>query len=100
MKVLVHALADEDLAEAARWYGKQSEGLDDEFEAEVLAALDVIAEAPWAFRQWEDTPEIRVFPMERFPFLIAYTPLPGGEALLILAIAHSSRQPGYWLDRL
>jgi hypothetical protein len=36
--------------------------------------------------------------MERFPFAIYYADLP--LAIWILAFAHTSRKPGYWLRRL
>ena len=99
MKIEFYAAADIELGEAAQWYGARRAGLDDEFENEVLASLDVIAGSPRAFRAWPDVPEVRVFTMERFPYLIAYT-LPSSEELWVLAVAHASRRPGYWLERL
>jgi toxin ParE1/3/4 len=36
--------------------------------------------------------------MDRFPFTIVYTELP--DEVLIIAIAHASREPGYWRARL
>jgi toxin ParE1/3/4 len=104
VKVVFHRAADDELGEAARWYGARSEGLDDDFEEEVMSALDVISEAPLAFREWPEIPGIRVFNMSRFPYLIIYTLLPTtllptGDGLLVLAVAHSSRAPGYWAGR-
>ena len=39
----------------------------------------------------------RRFLLHRFPFGIVYRDF--GNRILILAVAHTSRRPGYWLDR-
>lgn len=36
--------------------------------------------------------------MTRFPYLIIYAVLP--KELLVLAVGHQHRRPGYWRDRL
>jgi hypothetical protein len=36
--------------------------------------------------------------LTRFPYLVIYGPLPDG--LLVLAVGHQHRMPGYWPDRL
>jgi toxin ParE1/3/4 len=104
VRVVFHWAADEELGEAAGWYGSRGEGLDEDFEDEIMSALDVISEAPLAFREWPGLPGIRVFNTNRFPYLIIYTllpsTLPSGDGLLVLAIAHSSRAPGYWAGRI
>lgn len=99
MKISFYAAADEEFGEAAQWYGARKAGLDDDFEREVLSSIDVISRSPRGFRAWPNVAEVRVFTMERFPFLIAYTQ-PATDELWILAVAHTSRRPGYWLDRL
>jgi plasmid stabilization system protein ParE len=99
VKIIFHRHADVEFGAAAHWYGAQRAGLDDDFELEVFAALDVISSSPHAFRAWSDLPEVHVFTMDRFPFLIAYS-LPDRATLLVLAVAHSSRKPGYWMSRV
>jgi plasmid stabilization system protein ParE len=99
VKIVFHQAADEEFGKAANWYGSRREGLDDDFELDVLTALDVIADSPQAFRTWPDIPEVRVFTMDRFPFLIVYTQ-PEREMMLVLAVAHASRRPAYWAERL
>lgn len=42
--------------------------------------------------------EIRHFVLRRFPFSVIYAEV--GEVLYILAVAHGSRRPGYWSERL
>jgi len=36
--------------------------------------------------------------VRRFPFLIVYAML--GDQLVVIAVAHTSRKPGYWRERL
>jgi len=38
--------------------------------------------------------EVRVKLVHRFPYAVYYRSL--AEEILILAVAHTSRQPGYW----
>lgn len=42
--------------------------------------------------------ELRRAVVRHHPFLVVYTMLP--DQLVIVAIAHTSKQPGYWVDRL
>jgi hypothetical protein len=42
--------------------------------------------------------DVRRFAMNRFPYLVV-TAIVGGRRAVI-AIAHTSRQPSYWRDRL
>lgn len=37
--------------------------------------------------------------VRKFPYLLYYTMLDGAE-VLIVAVAHAHRRPGYWLSRL
>jgi hypothetical protein len=53
---------------------------------------------PNAFRAWPGLEEVRVDTMERFPFLIPYAV--EGVQLVVLAIAHAKKRPGYWTDRV
>jgi hypothetical protein len=41
---------------------------------------------------------VRKVPVKRFPFHVVYLPWEG--AVRILAFAHDSREPGYWLSRI
>jgi hypothetical protein len=42
--------------------------------------------------------EIRRAPMKHHPYLVVYAILP--DQLIIIAIAHTSKQPGYWRHRV
>ncbi|MCG8419016.1 MAG: type II toxin-antitoxin system RelE/ParE family toxin [Proteobacteria bacterium] len=98
METRFHPAADEELWQATDWYDKREPGLGIEFEQDVYDALEFIAASPMAWRQWPNLPEVRVFVMSRFPFLIPY--FVDERQLIVLAIAHGKRRPGYWQYRV
>ena len=91
-----HPEADEDLIESARYYERQSEGLGDEFLAAVEDTLRRINLFPKASPA--DSKRIRRRLVEGFPYSVVYE-LENGS-VIIFAIAHHSRRPGYWSGRL
>ena len=72
----------------------------DELVAGVSSALKLeiagVAEAPAA--GFEVRPAVRRRIVRRFPYSILYT-LEGDE-VVVLAVAHQSRRPGYWTRRV
>lgn len=93
--------ASEELDDAAVWYQSQRPGLGFEFLQAVEATLDRIARWPQIGRRVPgvsaDFP-VRRFPVPRFPYHIAYLEWEG--VIRLLAVAHDSRKPGYWLSRV
>ena len=88
--------AKHELAEAAEYYLWEVPGLDEDFVAEVGKAVATIAGDPMRHREFD--PPYRRLKTRRFPYQIIYA-IEGGE-LLIVAVMHQSREPGYWKDRL
>jgi hypothetical protein len=81
---------------AARWYEEHVPGLGRRFYAEFLAARQFIQTNPllgtpgdYGTRKWN----LRVF-----PYKLIYRDFP--DLILIVAVAHDSRRPGYWQWRL
>jgi toxin ParE1/3/4 len=62
----------------------------------VESALSAIIEMPMAWPLYEDP--TRRYLLRRFPYAIIYVVT--DDALMVLAIAHTSRRPGYWRHRL
>lgn len=61
-------------------------------------AVRLVATSPAAWPRWPDLPGVRAYSLSRFPFVVPYF---ADEAhLVVLAIAHASRRPGYWQARL
>ena len=84
-----------------RGYEGKSVGLGIRFLDEVEHAVSMLTENPGLGAVWRDPAltgevEIRRFPLRVFPFLIVYAIEP---ELMIVAIAHGSRRPGFWATR-
>ena len=92
---LIHE-AETELREAVLYYEEQQGGLGGEFIREVRTALQIIQRAPemWPAR----ARGMRRYLVARFPFLVHYRI--ESERILVVAIAHGHRKPGYWTDRI
>jgi plasmid stabilization system protein ParE len=88
--------AQEEMTEAARYYQTQSMGLGTEFLAEVERTISAIASHPKAAPKVKQ--DIRRRLLKRFPFGILYVPT--ADEIVVLAVMHLRRRPGYWQDRL
>jgi len=91
-----HPMAIAEARAARRRYARRSGALAIRFLAELDRAVAEIARAP---DQWP--PHLhgtRVFRLRRFPFLVIYDVRSGSAR--VVALAHTSRRPGYWRRRL
>ncbi|MFI5402944.1 MAG: type II toxin-antitoxin system RelE/ParE family toxin [Planctomycetota bacterium] len=98
MKIAVNSEAAEELAAAAVWYEAEQPGLGADFLREALRAVAVIAEGPTAWPMVNRKRNVRKFLLARFPYAVYY--VPREDEILVLAVAHGSRRPGYWRGRL
>jgi toxin ParE1/3/4 len=96
MKSRFHAAAGAELSEAVGYYDGKAAGLGDSFLAEVKAATLSIQEYPEIAPVIEDG--VRAKPLVRFPYRLMY--VVEAHELYIVAVAHQSKRPGYWADRL
>jgi plasmid stabilization system protein ParE len=84
-------------ARAARnWYARRSVAVAERFMAELDRAIEKISEKPDSWPKY--LLGTRCFRLRRFPFLLVYWQT--GSSVLILAVAHGKRRPGYWRKRL
>ncbi len=97
MRITFHPAARRELREARGFYEKERERLGEEFLARIVEATDLIATHPKAAP--EIVPQVRRCVVGRFPYSLIYTLLKK-EHLSILAVAHQSRRPFYWIGRL
>jgi toxin ParE1/3/4 len=81
---------------AGRWYEEHAAGLGERFYEAFLSARQFVQANPelgmpeqHGTRKWN---------LAIFPYKIVYYEQP--EAVVIVAVAHHSRRPGYWLWRL
>ena len=101
MNVVLHAAAAADVGATGDWYEAQRPGLGIDFAYEVDRALELIGERHEAWPLWPDTPPdlaVRRFVLPRFPFAIAFMAF--DDRVVVLAVAHERRRPGFWLGRL
>jgi toxin ParE1/3/4 len=87
------ALAE--LADAAEYLEQQRPSCGVRLSEAVEAAFGQILEFPNAWPR--ETKNIRRCPVRGFPYWVLYSQ--EVDHLLIVAISHSSRCPGYWRDR-
>jgi plasmid stabilization system protein ParE len=97
MRLRVLPEAEEELAQAARWYEERRPGLGIELVVTVDLALQQIREAPDAYPLWQADRPYRKLVMRRFPYVVMFTV--HDDVVEVLAIAHAKRRPGYWADR-
>jgi plasmid stabilization system protein ParE len=96
MKVRLHPEARAELRAGRRWYFERSPLSATAFAHVVDNAVSRIAEAPTRYPLAEHG--TRKFVLQRFPFNIFYRP--GEGEIVIVAVAHQKRRPGYWSTRL
>jgi plasmid stabilization system protein ParE len=82
---------------ALAWYAARSLDVADDFAAKVAAAVHEIRELPEAWPMWLGRPGLRGRVLRRFPYTIIY--VVRAQRVVILAVAHQRRRPGYWLSR-
>lgn len=94
--VELHPEAAAELAEAARFYEAQAEGLGDDFTSTVERAARRIVEYPNIGRPFGRRLSRMLVP--RFPYGLVYRVEP--ERFHVVSIMHLHRRPGYWRSRL
>ena len=81
---------------AADYYEDKERGLGKQFRAEIWKACTTISTHPHLWREREGG--FRRVNCPVFPYYVAY--FMRGDRIVIAAVAHGSRHPGYWLARL
>jgi len=96
MIVSLTSVAEEEFAKAAEYYELQREGLGDEFVSEVLRTAAILEDFPQIGTPI--MPKFRSFQVRRFPYALVYRE--DADELIVVAVAHHSRRPDYWRDRI
>lgn len=94
-RLRIHPEARRELTGAFDWYEAQRTGLGRELLAELDAAFAAIIHQPLASGAWSARPRFRRFVLRRFPYILFYRL--DSEEVVVVAIAHAKRRPGYWL---
>ena len=94
---LFHEEAGAEYDAAFEWYMERSPDAALKFDAEVEQALTQIVQSP---RRWAaGSHSTRKFLLRLFPFILIYRER-ADSSIQIVAVAHTSRRPGYWTKRL
>ena len=96
MPIKYHEAAEDELLNEIGYLELRAKGLGRRFYAEVRRAEGLIAQFPESAA--EIRPAIRKRMLRKFRYSLIYSI--EKDALLILAVAHHSRRPEYWVGRV
>jgi toxin ParE1/3/4 len=96
MRYEFHPEALEEYRQATIWYAEREQKLALQFVAAVEEAIQRAIDAPMLWRVIDE--DIRRCLTHVFPYAILYTIEP--DFVLIVAVMHCSRDPGYWQHRI
>lgn len=88
--------AEAEMYEAAKYYESQASGLGIDYLSEVERAVASISESPMTWPKVKG--ELRRRLVRRFPFGILY--YIESEEIVLVAVAHLRKKPGYWEKRI
>jgi len=89
--------ASDEFSEAVRWYEARRSGLGGEFFDAVAATVSLIEVNPEIGTTISTDGQTRRVLVARFPYQVVYRLRP--TEIVIAAIAHLKRRPGYWESR-
>lgn len=97
MNIVFH---DEALVEyqSSAVYSENVFGLGEDFVQAIERALSEISSDPIRYKRVGK--DLHDFRLSRFPYHLFYNHVPGSGRVTILAVAHTSRRPGYWKSRI
>jgi len=92
-----HPAARRELSAALQWYlSEGGPGVAERFSWAIRQASDMLTITPHLGTPHPSSPS-RSWPLKRFPYTLVYRVQ--GELLTVVAVAHQSRDPGYWVGR-
>ena len=96
-EVTLHRAAQREFREAVRWIRDDRGGrAAARFAARIQRMFLLIGEKPERHATLED--DLREAIAVRYPYSLIYRTLPAGD-VQVIAVAHASREPGYWRGR-
>jgi plasmid stabilization system protein ParE len=102
MKPILLPEAKAEAFDAVRWYENRREGLGDRFLTALYTAFDDLAADPRRISLLETVElpgrEVRRARVEKFPYIVIFEVT--ASQVRVVAVAHTSRRPDYWFDRL
>lgn len=96
MSFRFHPDAEAELSEAIQYYEDVEPGLGQDFAVEVYSAVQRVIAYPRAWMVLEG--EVRRALVRRFPYGVLYSE--ESDGILVVAVMHLHRAPGYWKERV
>jgi plasmid stabilization system protein ParE len=91
-----HPSADEEYTRAAEYYRELNPELGGRFYEQMERLIQDIRRHPQRYRLYD--PPVRRHFSKVFPYAVLYVDQP--DRVLIIAVMHMMRRPGYWRERL
>lgn len=101
LRVEFEADARRDIRQGARWHEDQRPSFGQRFIHDLDDAVDTARQWPNAGQPVGETPTgttVRRIPLRRFPYHVGYMVL--DDVLKVIAVAHDSRHPDHWQQRI
>ena len=98
LPIRIGSLASAELTEAVRWYESKHRGLGGELLDEVTKPIDRLSSNPETGRPMSADQNTRRLLVSRFPYHLVYHIRPA--EIVLVAVAHLKRRPGYWKNRM
>ncbi len=96
-RLIDRAAAHKEIADAARWYNRQQQGLAKKFQAHIKEKAGKLRTNPYLFQvRYHD---IRSAPLQRVPFMIHYLVDEARKAVIVIAVMHTHRDTDDWQQR-
>jgi plasmid stabilization system protein ParE len=95
-RIRIQSQAQEEIYEAFDWYFKRSPEAADAFLAEIGVSLEQIASRPQLYPVC--TKNTRKCVLAKFPYSVIFREK--DDVILVFAVAHAKRRPGYWRGRI
>ncbi len=96
MRHLFHPEAAAEFEQSVEFYKGRGRGLGKRFSSEVRVAIRKVVATPERWRVLEG--DVRRCLVRVFPYTVIYTI--EQDFILIIAVAHAKREPGYWRQRM
>ena len=94
-RVRLDPRAEEDARRAFLWYAERRAAAAADFQAVLTRAVEDLTETALAWPEKELGVRARV--LDRYPYTLFYRV--AEDAVLVVAVAHQKRMPGYWRRR-
>lgn len=96
MRAEFHPAASVEIIEAATYYDGEVIGLGEAFILDVQRITGLVREQPQIGQRINEA--FRSIVLARFPYSLIY--VVESERILVVAVAHQRRRPGYWRARI